>query len=166
MKKEIIAVNTFHHASNHPVGNVLKPATLDMGRLLSRTDWMQEEIDELKEATQKKDLPGAVDAIVDLLYFAFGTAVEMGCQNILVEAFDRVHQANMSKFAPTVEEANRTVEEYKKQGISTYWRVKMINHTTNFVIYFSDGEKAGKVAKYVDWKKPDLTDLFPDGSAS
>ena len=61
-------------------------------RLILRVAWMLEEIAELLEA---ETLTGQIDAILDLIYFAVGTFVEIGFYP--GRAFDAVHDANMRK---------------------------------------------------------------------
>jgi len=35
--------------------------------------------------------------LCDLLYVVFGTVIAVGYENVIEEAFDRVHKSNMSK---------------------------------------------------------------------
>jgi len=60
-----------------------------------RVQMMLEELVELCEAREGGDLPGQADALVDLVYFALGTAALMGLP--WDAAFERVHRANMAK---------------------------------------------------------------------
>lgn len=55
---------------------------------------MQEELDEYKEANTKQD---QLDALVDLVVFAFGTAERQGMLEVFEEAFERVMIANCQK---------------------------------------------------------------------
>ena len=59
-----------------------------------RIDAMQEELDEYKAASTKAD---ELDAIIDLVVFALGTAERQGMLNVVKEAFERVMAANMTK---------------------------------------------------------------------
>lgn len=90
MNKQWNDVKDFHKAFNHPHSD--KPVLLDVERVKARTAWMKEEIDEFNEATT---LDGQADAMIDLIYFALGTMVEMGVQPDAL--FNIVHEANMSK---------------------------------------------------------------------
>lgn len=65
-------------------------------------DWLLgalfEEIDELREAHDKAQIIDAVDALIDLSYFAIGGLVRMGLtEQQIQECFNTVHQANMAK---------------------------------------------------------------------
>lgn len=55
---------------------------------------MQEELDEYKEASTKED---ELDALVDLVVFALGTAERQGLIKVFEEAFNRVMEANIKK---------------------------------------------------------------------
>lgn len=55
---------------------------------------MQEELDEYKDAHTKED---ELDAIVDLVVFALGTAERQGMLEVFEEAFHRVMNANCAK---------------------------------------------------------------------
>jgi len=71
------------------------PKALSPDRANKRAAWMREEIDEFLEA---RDISDQADAMIDLIYFALGTMVEMGAEP--QELFDIVHAANMAKLFP------------------------------------------------------------------
>jgi predicted HAD superfamily Cof-like phosphohydrolase len=93
-------VAEFHQRFGHPVGN--SPSRIQPDRARKRYDWMLEEINEFLSATDIADHEEAtteqVDAMIDLIYFALGTLVEMGIKP--EEFFEIVHKANMSKVWP------------------------------------------------------------------
>lgn len=93
INKEYNMVKEFHKAFNHPVAE--KPKYMSMKRALSRYKWMKEEIDEFIEATKNNDIYEQVDAMIDNIYFALGTLVEMGVEP--EEIFEIVQNANMAK---------------------------------------------------------------------
>ena len=68
---------------------------IDKKRALSRAKWMQEEVAEFLIAD---NIYEQADAMIDLMYFALGTMVEMGLE--ADELFDIVQQANMAKLWP------------------------------------------------------------------
>lgn len=86
-------VKKFHITFEHPVAEI--PTAMDNERKKARTAWMQEELDEFVEASTIED---EADAMIDLMYFALGTLVEMGVKP--QEIFDIVQHANMSKVWP------------------------------------------------------------------
>lgn len=86
-------VKLFHKTFEHPIGRV--PAAMEVERKKARTAWMQEELDEFVEASTVHD---EADAMIDLIYFALGTLVEMGVKPQPI--FDIVQKANMDKVWP------------------------------------------------------------------
>ncbi len=56
-----------------------------------------EEATELVLAIDRGELDEQLDALVDQLYVLIGTAVQLGLDQVLAEAFWRVHNANMQK---------------------------------------------------------------------
>jgi predicted HAD superfamily Cof-like phosphohydrolase len=105
-------VREFHIAFGHPVGDA--PTALGPDRVLKRARWMREELDEFCDAER---LDEQADAMIDLIYFALGTLVEMGVRPKTL--FEIVHDANMAKMSadgvPHYAEDGKTI---KPQG----WR--------------------------------------------
>ena len=93
MKKEWNDVREFHEKFGHPVAP--QPRMVERGRALSRGKWMNEEVAEFLVA---QDIYEQADAMIDLIYFALGTLVEMGLE--ADELFDIVQKANMAKLWP------------------------------------------------------------------
>jgi len=60
-----------------------------------RISLIQEELDELKEAMNNKDLLEVADALTDLLYVTYGAGHAFGID--LNECFNEVQNSNMSK---------------------------------------------------------------------
>tara|TARA_B100000795_G_scaffold268799_1_gene256553 strand:+ start:2053 stop:2424 length:372 start_codon:yes stop_codon:yes gene_type:complete len=60
-----------------------------------RYDLIKEELDELKEAFEKKDLIEVADALTDILYVAYGAGHALGIN--LDKCFNEVQDSNMSK---------------------------------------------------------------------
>lgn len=100
-------VADFHLRFGHPVAQ--RPALLRPPRADGRVAWMREEIDEFVVAT---DVVDQADAMIDLIYFALGTLVEMGVRP--GPLFDIVHGANMAKLwpdgVPRVREDGKTIK--------------------------------------------------------
>lgn len=93
MNKEWEAVRYFHERFNHPIGN--GPRGMEKERARKRYNWMLEEIDEFLEAVENDDIVEEADAMIDVIYFALGTLVEMGIKPDVL--FEIVQDANMSK---------------------------------------------------------------------
>ncbi len=90
MDKQWEMVRAFHEKFGSPIAE--KPTMLTAERAKKRYKWMLEEINEFLEA---EDITEQADAMIDEIYFALGTLVEMGIRPDAL--FDIVQQANMSK---------------------------------------------------------------------
>jgi predicted HAD superfamily Cof-like phosphohydrolase len=60
-----------------------------------RYDLIKEELEELKDAIEKKDLLEAADALTDILYVTYGAGHAFGID--LDKCFEEVQSSNMSK---------------------------------------------------------------------
>jgi predicted HAD superfamily Cof-like phosphohydrolase len=93
----------------HQKFDLTRPArsTLPPGDLFEfRLKFLHEELAELAHAYDERDLPGYVDALVDLVYVAIGTAVVSGVPFDAV--WRAVHEANMKKVrAKSAEDSKR-----------------------------------------------------------
>lgn len=90
MLEEWKCVKDFQLKFGHPVSET--PVMLNEDRVKKRSAWILEETNEFIEA---KDIVEQADAMIDVIYFALGTLVEMGIEPD--EIFRIVHKANMSK---------------------------------------------------------------------
>ena len=90
INEEFEQVKEFHKAFNCPYRET--PGFLSGGDVKRRAGFMREEIQEFTTAENVYD---QADAMIDLIYFALGTLVEMGVAPD--EIFDIVHEANMAK---------------------------------------------------------------------
>ncbi|SFJ65342.1 Predicted phosphohydrolase, Cof family, HAD superfamily [Paenibacillus sp. UNC496MF] len=86
-------VKAFHQAFNHPVAS--RPTMMEQARAENRMHWCQEEIQEFLDSDNVVD---QADAMIDLMYFALGTLVELGVKPQAL--MDIVQHANMSKLWP------------------------------------------------------------------
>jgi predicted HAD superfamily Cof-like phosphohydrolase len=71
------------------------PGHLTTRKALERHAFLQEELDEFKRAVDSQDLEEQVDALVDLVYVAKGTALMLGVD--WDRHWEEVHRANLSK---------------------------------------------------------------------
>lgn len=90
MNKEWAMVKDFQEKFGHPYKET--PTIMDADRAKKRYNWMLEEINEFLEA---EDIVEQADAMIDVMYFALGTLVEMGIEPDTL--FEIVHTANMTK---------------------------------------------------------------------
>ena len=80
-----------------------------------RYDLIKEELDELKEAMENKDLLEVADALTDILYVTYGAGHAFGID--LDECFEEVQNSNMSKLdengKPIYNEAGKVMKGSK-----------------------------------------------------
>lgn len=93
MDKEWYEVREFQLKFGHPVAD--KPTKMDSERAQKRYNWMLEEINEFLAADE---IVEQADAMIDVMYFALGTLVEMGIKPDRL--FQIVQEANMAKLWP------------------------------------------------------------------
>jgi predicted HAD superfamily Cof-like phosphohydrolase len=93
MNKQYEMVREFQTVMNQPVADT--PIVMDKKRREDRFGYMDEELTEFFDAETVVD---QADAMIDLIYLALGTLVEIGVQP--EELFAIVHGANMSKLWP------------------------------------------------------------------
>ena len=87
----------------HPPTNT--PALLTGELLEFRLKFMQEELDETREAAERGDLPAFADGLIDLMYVALGT---LHLARLPTQAlWDAVHAANMAKVRARREEDSK-----------------------------------------------------------
>ncbi|WP_209020081.1 HAD family hydrolase [Jeotgalibacillus proteolyticus] len=90
MNQSFNKVKEFQEIMQQPVAD--QPTALLPERVAERYGFMREELNEFAMSDKLVD---QVDGIIDLLYLAIGTLVEMGVRP--EELFNIVHEANMSK---------------------------------------------------------------------
>jgi predicted HAD superfamily Cof-like phosphohydrolase len=89
-----------------------------------RIDLIKEELDELSEALNNKDLLEVADALTDILYVAYGAGHAFGID--LDQCFEEVQNSNMSKLdengSPIYNEAGKVMKgpNYFKPDLSKF----------------------------------------------
>jgi predicted HAD superfamily Cof-like phosphohydrolase len=86
-------VRAFHEAFGHPAPDA--PALLTAESAERRAAWIEEEAQELREATT---IEAQADAFIDVIYFAVGGLVNLGVRP--GPLWDIVQSANMAKLWP------------------------------------------------------------------
>jgi predicted HAD superfamily Cof-like phosphohydrolase len=93
-------VLAFHEKFAVPMAT--KPQLLDDETYNFRVKFLKEELNEFVDANYNNDLEQALDALLDLVYVAYGTAQMMGVSPAMwQEMWDAVQFANMSKVRAT-----------------------------------------------------------------
>ena len=89
-----------------------------------RYNLIKEELNELKEAMDNKDLLEVADALTDILYVTYGAGIAFGID--LDKCFDEVQNSNMSKLGedgkPIYNEAGKVMKgpNYFKPDLSKF----------------------------------------------
>ena len=86
-------VKTFMETFGQEIKNKPSFSTDKINKL--RLDLIKEELDELKEAMNNKDLLEVADALTDILYVTYGAGHAFGIN--LDQCFEEVQNSNMSK---------------------------------------------------------------------
>lgn len=95
MKEFLNKVREFQLASDQLVNN--KPSIISTNESYLRYELGFEELEEYKEAVEENDKVEILDSLVDQLYIMLGSVNTHGLQDVFEEAFDRVHNNNMTK---------------------------------------------------------------------
>lgn len=88
------ALGQFHRAFNLPMRQ-LPGADIDHALARLRVALLEEEVGEFVAASERGDLIGVADALADIVYVAYGTALTYGID--LDAVLHEVHRSNMSK---------------------------------------------------------------------
>ena len=136
-------VALFHHTFNMPVLD--SPTIPEEGRCSLRVILLQEELDELKEAIQKRDIVCIADALADLQYVLSGAILEFGLASKFKHLFEEVQRSNMSKVCPDYTTASETLEYYAaKDGTKGYIK----ESESGYLVYRESDHKVLKSTKY------------------
>lgn len=87
-------VREFHIVAGAWINDIPNLVPDDIAQL--RIDLITEELTELADAIEANDIVEIADALGDLLYVIFGTAVSYGLD--MTPIFNEVHRSNMTKF--------------------------------------------------------------------
>ena len=120
-------------------------------------NFIQEELDELKEAVENKDIVEIFDAILDIAYVGLGNgAMVFGLKDKIEAGYAEVQASNLSKICSTQEEAIETVKvRSEEQGEPCHYT--KTDH--GFVVYRT---RDNKVMKNINYFRPDLKKFFTE----
>jgi len=118
-------------------------------------NFIQEELDELREAVEQENIQEILDAILDITYVGLGNgAMVFGLKDKIWEAYQEVQASNLSKICTTLEEAEETVKvRSEQQGEPCHYE----EVGENYVVYRTSDKK---VMKSVNYFRPDLSKFF------
>jgi predicted HAD superfamily Cof-like phosphohydrolase len=145
-------VKEFHKTFNAPV--IETPQIPSKERCDLRTTLLQEELDEIKDAIQKKNIIDIADGFGDLMVILCGSILEFGLDDKFDEIFFEIHRSNMSKACSSEEEAQKTLEHYKQKDGTTGYYKKLDNR---YVVY-RDGDN--KILKSINYSPANLKGII------
>lgn len=138
----VLRVAEFHETFGVPV--LPAPAIPDAKRSQLRVDLLAEELQELRDAIAAGDVVAAADALTDLQYVLSGTVLEFGMQSVCVALFDEVHRSNMSKACMSMDEALKTIDKYRADGVEAH----AVNTGESLLVYRTSDLKILKSVNY------------------
>ena len=103
-------VGAFHKLFKAPILDT--PTIPDEKRCALRVNLIQEELNELQEAINQKDIVEIADALADIQYVLAGAVHEFGMGAKFADLFEEVQRSNMSKACSSLDEAEATVAHY------------------------------------------------------
>lgn len=145
-------VADFHKTFNAPILD--KPQIPSDDRCKLRVSLLQEELNELQEAIDKKDIIEIADALCDLQYVLSGAVLEFGLGEKFSDLFNEVQRSNMSKACNSIKESLETLSYYKKRD-NTEGYYKEVNG--KFIVYRNNDNK---VLKSVNYSPADLKNIL------
>lgn len=145
-------VAKFHDAFNLPI--LEEPTIPSEKRCELRVNLLQEELNELKDAIQDKDLTEVADALCDLQYVLSGAILEFGLADRFEPLFNEVQRSNMSKICKSMEEAEATQKHYKENKNTDS---HIVERDGQYFVY-RDGDK--KVLKSIAYSPADLKSIL------
>ena len=118
-------------------------------------NFILEELEEYKEACEKGDIVGVLDALADITYVSLGNGTMLhGLKEKISLAYQEVQDSNMSKACHSEEEAQETVMvRSKEQGEACHYE----KVGDLYIVYRS---RDRKVMKNINYFKPDLIQFF------
>lgn len=145
-------VAEFHSTFKSPILDIPQIPSSDRCKL--RVSLITEELKELQEAIDNKDLVEVADALCDIQYVLSGAVLEFGLGNKFEDLLNEVHRSNMSKTCSSYEEAEATVKFYaEKDGTEA----EIVADGDKYLVYrVSDN----KILKSVKYSPADLTSIL------
>lgn len=118
-------------------------------------NFILEELEEYREACEKKDIVGVLDALCDIAYVSLGNGTMLhGLQDRIWPAYLEVQRSNMSKACMTEREAQQTcVIREQEQGEKCHYE-----KVGKYYIVYRTRDR--KVMKSINYTKPDLHQFF------
>ncbi|PGH41664.1 MAG: hypothetical protein CRN43_00470 [Candidatus Nephrothrix sp. EaCA] len=136
-------VRQFHEAFDHPMPE--KPLIPAENRCRLRVSLLAEELKELEQAIEHRDLEAVADALCDLQYVLSGAVLEFGLGEKFEALFNEVQRSNMSKACLSEEEAKKTATHYKEsKNVASHY----VRRGDKWLVYRTEDNKTLKSITY------------------
>jgi predicted HAD superfamily Cof-like phosphohydrolase len=148
-------VETFNDTMGKP--NNYEPTVGEKKEWQFVYDFILEELEEYKEACEKGDIVGILDALCDITYVSLGNGTMLhGLKGQIWRAYEEVQASNMSKSCATEEEAKETVKvrSEEKGHPCHYEKIR-----DRYIVYRSSDRK---VMKSINYFSPNLKQFFEE----
>lgn len=136
-------VGEFHKTFKHPI--LKEPQIPTKERCALRVSLLAEELKELEQAIQDNDLVEVADALCDIQYVLSGAVLEFGLGEKFVKLFNEVQRSNMSKACKTMEEAQQTLDYYKRERNTDAY---IVEEQGMYLVYRKEDNKTLKSVNY------------------
>ena len=150
--RDLNDVAQFHETFELPIQD--QPIIPTEDRCELRLNLIEEELKELKEAIDNKDLTEVADAFCDLQYVLSGAILEFGLGEMFSELFAEVQRSNLSKTCKTLEEAEATQDFYAM----TKNTASIIEKKDDVYLVFRATDR--KVLKSVNYSPADIKNIL------
>ena len=119
-------------------------------------DFIQEELEEYREACERGDIVEILDALCDITYVSLGNGTMLhGLKDKIWPAYQEVQASNMSKACKTEEEAMETVRKRTEEYGEACYFEKL--EEGRYIVY---RERDKKVVKSINYFRPNLKKFF------
>jgi predicted HAD superfamily Cof-like phosphohydrolase len=119
-------------------------------------NFIQEELDEYKEAADDGDIIGVLDAFCDIMYVLSAGIMAYGLKDKFTDAYNEVQESNLSKSCSTEEEADATA---KFRAAASQRPCHFEKRGDKYVVYRSEDRKVQKSLSYF---APNLRQFFTE----
>ena len=146
-------VETFNDTMGKP--NNYEPTVGEKKEWMFVYNFILEELEEYKEACEKGDIVGILDALCDITYVSLGNGTMLhGLKGQIWKAYEEVQASNMSKSCTTEDEAKETcIVRTSEQKEKCHWE----KVGDRYVVYRS---RDRKVMKSINYFAPNLKQFF------
>ncbi len=150
-------VSEFHRTFQHPIKD--QPGFPDAKRCRLRVSLIAEELKELRDAIEDRDLVEVADALCDIQYVLSGAVLEFGMGDIFTSLFNEVQRSNMSKSCNTKQEALDTCDYYRNEkDTPCYYR----EVDGKYLVYRESDQKTLKSIYYSPANLKGILDQYQD----